>query len=48
MLKKKKSSLSHKVKLQYSLSLKLASDDDIKWLYNITTKEYNKRYGSNN
>lgn len=45
MLKKLRTNnkLSHSVKWKYIASLKLASDNDIDWLYNATKKEYDKR-----
>lgn len=36
--------LSHTVKWKYVTSLKLASDKDIDWLYEVTKKEYDKRF----
>lgn len=46
MLKKLRTStnLSHAVKWKYVASLKLASDKDIDWLYDVTRKEYDKRF----
>lgn len=46
MLKKIRNNnkLTHTVKFQYVTSLKLACDKDIDWLYEVTKKEYEKRF----
>ena len=40
----KNNKLTHTTKVKYVLALKIASDDDVRWLYNKTLKEFNKRF----